>query len=252
MPDTSLNYRAPELDVCHSGWNGGVDAWSIGCLLVEMYSGMAGYHGGMLAAEHVAPDTDSGLAVQAAALPSLPDIGRSPLFKAESVFEHLAMVERCVGTLPPSIYERWSNIDAPAMVGSYARARVVSVPPLVEALESNRTALSLDQEARLALTRHHMGESDKDQMEDFIGALGLNTNKKEEHKAAYKTIEAIMLEQKVCEVEAWRKEAVAELAAMLLNPDLEQRITVRKVLEHRALQTGMFAGFSSSFSSGLF
>lgn len=105
MPTTSINYRAPELDVFNPGWNAGVDVWSIGCLLVEMYSGKADMLGGILAANHPAPDTDSGMAVRAAAFPSLQDLGRCPLFKAESSFEHLAMVERCVGTLPPSIYE---------------------------------------------------------------------------------------------------------------------------------------------------
>lgn len=245
MPDTSLNYRAPELDVCHAGWNGGVDVWSFGCLMVEMYSGMAGYRGGMIAAEHVAPDTDAGLAVQAAAFPALTEMGRSPLFKAESAFEHLAMVERCVGTMPQAIYERYSYIDSPAMVGPYARARVVSVPTLIEALEGNRDALALDQEARLALTRYHMGEREKDQLESLIGnVLGIS-NSKEEDKAAYVKLEEIMLEQKACEVESWRKQAISELADMLLNPDFEERITMRKVLEHRALQTGMFAGFGA-------
>lgn len=244
LPDTSLNYRAPELDVCHSDWNAGVDVWSLGCLMVEMYSGMAGYQGGMVAAEHVAPDTDAGLAVQAAALPALTEMGRSPLFKAESSFEHLAMVERCVGTLPPAIYERWSNIDSPAMVGPYARARVVSVPPLMDALESNRAALGLDFEARLALTEHHMGEREKDHLEDLIGNV-LGIEMKEKDKASFAKMEAITHEQKACEVESWRKQAMAELAVMLLNPDMEERITLRKVLEHRALQTGMFAGFGA-------
>jgi len=248
LPDTTLNYRAPELDVCHSGWNGGIDVWSIGCLLVEMYSGMANYRGGMIAAEHIAPETDVGLAVQAAALPALPELGRCPLFKAESAFEHLAMVERCVGTLPPSIYERWSNIDSPAMVGAYARARVASVPPLLDALEANRDALKLDQEARLALTRYRIGEIAKDQIGDLLGdVLGQfsTSTKKKEGDPSYQLLEEIILEQKACEVEAWRKQAIADLASMLLNPDLDQRINIRKVIEHRALQVGLFAGFGA-------
>jgi hypothetical protein len=36
MPKTTLNYRPPELDILDQNWGVGVDAWAIGCVLVEM------------------------------------------------------------------------------------------------------------------------------------------------------------------------------------------------------------------------
>jgi serine/threonine protein kinase len=246
VPETTLSYRAPELDVFHSGWNAGVDVWSIGCLLVEMYSGKADFNAGMLAAEHPGPDTDSGLAVRAAAIPSLRDIGRCPLFRAETPFEHLAMIESCVGSLPESIYDRWSNIESPAMVGPYARARVASVAPLSQALEQNRECLARDHEARLALTKHHMGELANEDKVDFFGSVfGGGFNKNTEDDKLRSLLREINMEIKSCAVEPWRKDAVADLAAKMLNPDLEKRITMRELVDHKALQTGLFAGFGA-------
>lgn len=37
--------------------------------------------------------------------PAFWEIGRHPLFAAESPFEHLAMVEKCLGKLPQHIYD---------------------------------------------------------------------------------------------------------------------------------------------------
>jgi len=245
IPETTISYRAPELDVYHSDWNAGVDVWSIGCLLVEMYSGKADYQAALLAAEHAAPDTDSGLAVRAAAVPSLRDMGRSPLFRPETSFEHLAMVERCIGTLPKCIYDRWSNIESPAMVGPYARARVASVPPLVEALEANRTSLLRDQEARVALTKHRMGELENEEVTDFIGSVFGGFNKDNEDDKFRLLIREINLEAKTTAIEPWRKDAMADLLSKVLEPDLEKRISIRQLVEHQALQTGIFAGFGS-------
>ena len=101
MPATTLNYRAPELDVFEPNWGSVVDCWSIGCILAEMYSGKADMHAGTAKGRVFGSTVDVSAAARS---PSFTEIGRGPLFRAETAFEHLAMVERLLGKLPRRIY----------------------------------------------------------------------------------------------------------------------------------------------------
>jgi hypothetical protein len=161
LPQTTLNYRSPEVDVADPAWGEGVDLWAVGCVLVEMYSGKADFFGGVAAATDLTPTADPGRRHfnRRGPLP-LGESGRAPLFRAESPFEHLAMVERCVGRLPPRLYGLWANVDAPASVGPSAASRVSGVAPsLAEALEGNRGALAEDWESRRAVATARLGDA---------------------------------------------------------------------------------------------
>jgi dual-specificity kinase len=62
---TTRHYRAPEILLGH-GWSYACDIWSIGCLLIELYTG-------------------------------------HPLFLTHDNLEHIAMMERVLGPFPSSI-----------------------------------------------------------------------------------------------------------------------------------------------------
>jgi dual-specificity kinase len=65
---STRHYRAPEV-LLGMGWSFPCDVWSVGCILVELYTGEA-------------------------------------LFQTHDNLEHLAMMEACIGRFPPYIYDR--------------------------------------------------------------------------------------------------------------------------------------------------
>lgn len=109
LPQTSLNYRPPELDVMDQPWGGGVDSWGLGCVFAELFSGKADFFASYEAAtSNKASAHHHDDVLKAAKRSALGEIGRAPLFRAESALEHLAMVERCAGSLPSDVSEQWA------------------------------------------------------------------------------------------------------------------------------------------------
>ena len=272
LPRASLNYRPPEMDVLDPAWGAGVDLWAVGCVLVEMYSGKADFFADASAATTLTPSAE-GSGGGAGSLP-LGEAGRAPLFRAESAFEHLAMVERTLGALPPRLYGLWANVDAPASIGAAAKRRVEgAAPTLAEAMTRNRAALALDWASRTAIASARLrdaravlgpaqsgfglaldallGAPQRSALEPWElerlatpeakQAAAVEAAAGDAAAAARRALADVEAEKASCAVEGWRADAALDLARRLLDPEAAKRPTARESLGHVALRTGFMA-----------
>jgi serine/threonine protein kinase len=242
MPATSLNYRPPELDVLDPWWGAGVDLWAVGCVVTECYAGLADFAARYAAATSLEPSLSGD---PPAAQPALEELGRAPLFRAASAFEHLAMVERCVGHLPDRLYALWPNVEAPPFVSEEARRRVEgTAPSLRAALETNREALKRDRSSRHAIHRSRLAQAEANAQAEpsapanFSAAFarGAKDDTNGAARAARRALAAVAAEEAAVAVEEWRADAVHSLVAALLHPDANQRPTAAEARAHKALQ----------------
>jgi len=254
QPATTLNYRPPELDVMDPWWNAGVDLWGVGCVVAECYAGKADFFAQYTAATSLEPSLSGEPLV---ARPALSELGRAPLFRAESAFEHLAMVERCVGHLPDRLYSLWHNVDAPPFVSDEARRRVEgTAPSLRDALEMNREALKRDRTSRLAIHKSRLAQatapspaSDNEEKAEASsgssavnlfsfarGGLGPTEQSNDAARAARRALAVVAAEEAAVAVEGWRSDAIHALVNSLLHPDSNQRPSAEDARAHKALQ----------------
>jgi len=253
QPATSLNYRPPELDVMDPWWSASVDLWGVGCVVAECYAGKADFFAQYTAATSLEPSLSGEPLV---AQPALSELGHAPLFRAESAFEHLAMVERCVGHLPDRLYSLWHNVDAPPFVSDEARRRVEgTAPSLRDALEMNREALKRDRisrtaihKSRLAIATAPIAASTSEEKAEANSGAAANLfafatgnpwpteQSNDAARAARRALAVVAAEEAAVAVEGWRSDAIHALVIALLHPDASQRPSAEDARAHKALQ----------------
>jgi serine/threonine protein kinase len=224
-PSTSLNFRPPELDVAGE-WDGGVDMWAIGCVLAEMYSGKADLPAELYAASAAKVTNE----FRPPPMSAFGEIGRCPLFSAQSASEHVAMVAKCVGPFSAQLADLVDALDANDALSPAAARRVASTPPLRDALERNRELLALDRSAQRALANARLKAT--------AGPLGGWFGGGD--PTALAALAAADAAEGASAVAAWQREAVHDLAASLLAPDRSERLSPASALAHPALAAGLF------------